>query len=82
MVDCNYMRTKYNWTPSDYDIHFDLSDVPRNISIGDSVGLENLLETCTPLTRKLHLNLSTMEKEATNEYEIGTGLEIKGEVIF
>lgn len=82
MVDCNYMKTKYNYTPSDYDIYFDVTDIPKNIDIGSSVGLEDLLTVYTPLTRKLHLNLSTMDKDLSNEYEVCTGLEIDGEVIF
>ena len=81
MVDCNYMRTKYNWTPSDYDVYFDITDIPKNINLNSSVALEDLLTAYTPLTRKLHLNLSTMEEDWENEYQITTTLEVRGEVI-
>ena len=81
-MTCKYMKTKNNYTPSDYDIIFDISDVPSNISMSSSIDIENILTAYTPLTRKLHLNLRTLDKSVQNEFELSTKLEINGEMIF
>ena len=34
---CMYARSKYNYTPSDYDLIFDYTKIPSNINMEDAV---------------------------------------------
>lgn len=71
---CKYMRTKYNWTPNDYDIYFDSGNIPSNIQYNDSEDLLKYLNIRNPLTKVLHLNLDQKNQEIGNYLTIYTGL--------
>lgn len=71
---CKYMRTKYNWTPNDYDIYFDPGDIPANIKYEDSEDLLKYLNIRNPVTKVLHLNLDQKNHEIGNYLTIYTNL--------
>lgn len=54
---CKIMRSKYNYTPNDYDITFDISKVPSNIKIENVVNLSQRLQNHMPVAKTIHLNL-------------------------
>ena len=69
-----YMRTNYNWTPSDYDITFNPEDIPANIDYIDADNLTKHLQSKTPLTRRIHLQLTQNNLENSNSLLVRTGL--------
>lgn len=69
-----YMRTKHNWTPSDYDITFNPNDIPSNINYIDADNLTKHLQSKIPLTRKVHLQLTPNTLENKNTLLVKTGL--------
>lgn len=71
---CKYMRTKYNWTPNDYDIDFDFGKIPANINYNDSEDLLKYLNIRNPITKKLHLNLDKKNHDLGNYISIHTQL--------
>lgn len=72
------MRTKYNWTPNDYDISFEVDKIPSNIAIENVVNLSNMLQRLMPLSKKIHLNLKdySPERNKKNRFGIHTGITI------
>lgn len=70
---CNpkYMRTKYNYTPNDYDITFDVDKIPSNIQIEDVIDLTNQLQNMMPLSKKVHLNLKDYSPERHKKNHMG-----------
>ena len=71
-----YMRTKHNWTPSDYDITFNIKDIPSNIDYIDADNLTRHLQSKMPLTRKIHLQLTENTLHSASKTSIRTGLKI------
>lgn len=49
--NCKYARSKYNYTPSDYDLIFDYTSIPANIRMGDASNLSKRLQQCMPLSK-------------------------------
>ncbi|MDO5849323.1 MAG: hypothetical protein Q4P18_07295 [Methanobrevibacter sp.] len=75
-MNCKYMRTKYNYTPNDYDIYFNYEDIPSNIKLKDIVGLSYQLQRVMPLTKKVHLQFNTTNKEYTSRINVYTTLSV------
>ncbi len=75
--NCKLMRTKYNWTPNDYDITFRPSLVPSNIKIEQATKLNERLQNHMPLSKIVHLNLlDYTPSEKTNSVQIHTTIVI------
>lgn len=72
-----YMKTKYNYTPSDYDINLKYKDIPTNINYIDANNLTRQLQQKTPLTRKIHLQLTETTLNTTHTIQVRTGLRVK-----
>lgn len=79
--NCKYMRTKYNYTPNDYDLSFDFQDIPSNISLDDVVSLNHTIAEVTPLGKKIHLNLNTTSREYEGYINVRTSLTVNGRSI-
>lgn len=71
-----YMRTKHNWTPSDYDITFKPSEIPKNIDYIDADNLTKHLQSKTPITRRIHLQLTENTIKTPSNISIRTGLTL------
>ena len=65
-TDPAYMKTKHNYTPSDYDIQLPLHDIPSNINYLNANNLTQHLQSKTPLTRKIHIQLTKTNINTTN----------------
>ena len=76
-TDPAYMKTKHNYTPSDYYIQLPLQDIPSNINYLNANNLTQHLQSKTPLTRKIHIQLTKTNINTTNTITITTGLKIK-----
>lgn len=75
--DCKYMRSKYNWTPNDYDLSFPYWNIPPNIIMENVPNLSARLKNITPLAKTIHLNLNTGEKEFNNIVSTVSDLSLK-----
>lgn len=51
------MRTKDNWTPSDYELEFNYDAIPRNIHVDSAIELSKAVNRKSPLSRKIHIML-------------------------
>lgn len=73
---CMYARSKYNYTPSDYDLIFDYTKIPSNINMEDASNLTKRLQQYMPLSKTIHLNLNTNLKECGHQISINTSLQL------
>ena len=69
-----YARSKYNYTPADFDLYFDYTAIPKNIKLTDATNLSKQLQQLMPLTKTLHLNLNTDMKEESQEVGLYTSM--------
>ena len=76
MTDCRYMRTKYNYTPNDYDLYFERSDIPSNINYNGTIELAKIMRQYSPLSKKIHLNFKTYDKKSNVHVSLGTRLRV------
>ena len=76
-MKCKYMKDG-EYTPSDYDLTFDVADIPSNIKSRGSLDLKKELQKVTPLTRRVHLNLRNHEEAVTSNATVSTGLTVNG----
>lgn len=82
-MPCKYMRSKYNYTPNDYDLEFDFTEIPSNINMDDAVSISRRLAAVTPLSKTIHLHLNTGSKEFNQMMNIHTSMKLNGkEVLF
>jgi len=80
---CKYMRTRWNWTPNDYDLRFPIEEIPENINTEDTSNLCTRLQKKFPLTKTLHLDLNEDTKSLKNNLTVHTNifLTINNEII-
>ena len=74
--NCKYMRTKYNWTPNDYDMEFPVEEIPSNIPTEDTTNLTLRLQKKFPLTKNIHLYLNEDNRTLKNTITAHTQLYI------
>ena len=72
--NCKYMRTKYNWTPQDYDLEFPIEEIPENIPTEDTANLTTRLQKKFSLAKTIHLYLNEETKTVKNNITIHTNL--------
>jgi hypothetical protein len=70
------MRTKHNWTPSDYDLTFPTDQIPSNINTQDTTDLTLQLQKKFPLSKQIHLNLDEKNKNIRNNVTCHTRLSL------
>lgn len=73
---CMYARSKYNYTPSDFDLYFDYTAIPKNIKLTDATNLSKQLQQVMPLTKTIHLNLKTKLQDEAQEIGVSTDLHL------
>ena len=74
--NCKYMRSKHNWTPNDYELWFQHTNIPSNIRTENVPNLSARLNRLTPLSKKVHIVLNTPEKEYRNTISIVSDLTV------
>jgi len=76
MGNCKYMRTKYNWTPNDYDLEINHNQIPSNISLEDVPNLSNRLQKLMPLSKTIHLKLDDGKEEYNSTVNVVSELSL------
>ena len=82
---CKHFRHEPYMTPNNYDLYFDPEQIPVNIPRENVPNLTNRLQKLIPLSKKIHINLTTNPETITesNMFTISTKMKIgKHEVKF
>lgn len=64
------MKTKYNYTPNDYELSFDATIIPSNIDIHNVGELTTQLQSRSPLGKVIHVVLDEKNTDIANTIEI------------
>lgn len=75
-MPCKKMRTKYNWSPNDYEMSFDTKLIPSNIDIHNTGELSLQLQSRTPLGKVIHLVLDEENTDVANTVELFSELSL------
>ena len=75
---CKHFRHEPYMTPNNYDIYFDPEQIPVNIPRENVPNLTNRLQKLIPLSKKIHINLTTNPETITesNTFTISTKMKI------
>ena len=73
-----YFRNEPDYTPNNYDLYFDVKQMPSNIRLENGYNLERRLNKLMPLTRRVHLNFDTKTIPADNNINVFTSMKING----
>lgn len=76
--NCKIIRHEPDWTPNNYDITFNPSQIPSNIKTESSDSLQKRLQKLMPLSTRIHVNLDTGELSENNDFKIHSNLRING----
>ncbi|WP_407454417.1 hypothetical protein [Methanobrevibacter sp.] len=60
------------YTPNNFDIYFDTTEVPSNIEIESAYSLEKRLNKLMPLSKRVHLNLGVKDLHRNNSIHISS----------
>lgn len=71
-MPCKYMRTKYNWTPNDYNLSFPVEEIPSNVDVQNVKELTLQLQNKTPLGKVIHIELEEKNRNIENVLDIYT----------
>lgn len=75
-MPCKKMRTKYNYTPNDYELSFDHTLIPSNIDIHNVGELTVQLQSRTPLGKVIHVMLEEKNTDVSNTIELFSELSL------
>lgn len=64
------MKTKYNYTPNDYELAFDHTLIPSNIDVHNVGELTVQLQSRSPLGKVIHVILDEKNTDIANSVEI------------
>ena len=75
---CKHFRHEPYMTPNNYDIYVDPEQIPVNIPRENVPNLTNRLQKLIPLSKKIHINLTTNPETITesNTFTISTKMKI------
>lgn len=73
---CKKMKTKYNFTPNDYELSFDHTIIPSNISVHNVGELTVQLQSRSPLGKVIHVLLEEKNTDIANTIEIYNTISI------
>lgn len=79
--NCKIIRQDPDWTPNNYDISFNPSQIPSNIQTENTDSLQKKLSKLLPVTKRIHINLSTEDLDENNDLKIHTGLRINNKEV-
>ena len=69
-MPCKKMKTKYNYTPNDYELVFDHTLIPSNIDVHNVGELTVQLQSRSPLGKVIHVILDEKNTDIANSVEI------------
>ena len=70
LIPCKKMKTKYNYTPNDYELSFDHTLIPSNIDVHNVGELTVQLQSRTPLGNVIHVILDEKNTDIANTIEL------------
>ena len=70
------MKTKYNYTPNDYELSFDHTLIPSNIDVHNVGELTVQLQSRTPLGKVIHVVLDEKNTDIANTIELYNTISI------
>lgn len=70
------MKTKYNYTPNDYELSFDHTLIPSNIDVHNVGELTVQLQSRTPLGNVIHVVLDEKNTDIVNTIELYNTISI------
>ena len=73
---CKKMKTKYNYTPNDYELAFDHTLIPSNIDVHNVGELTVQLQSRSPLGKVIHVLLEEKNTDIANTIEIYNAVSI------
>ena len=79
--NCKIIRHEPDWTPNNYDISFNPTQIPSNIQTESADSLQKRLQKLMPLSTRIHVNLSTSDLSEKNDLEIHTCLRVNGKEV-
>ena len=79
--NCKIIRNEPDWTPNNYEISFNPSDIPSNIKTETSDSLQKKLQRLLPTSKRIHIMLSSKEMTENNDLKIHTGLRINNKEV-
>ena len=81
--NCNmkFARSEPYMNPNNFDISFQINEVPSNVEIESATNLEKRLQKVMPLTKKIHLNIEAGNMRQNNIINISSILKINGKEV-
>ena len=76
--NCKIIGHEHDWTPNNYDISFNPTQIPSNIQTESADSLQKRLQKLMPLSTRIHVNLATSELSEKNDIEMHSCLRING----
>lgn len=76
LIPCKKMKTKYNYTPNDYELSFDHTLIPSNIDVHNVGELTVQLQSRTPLGNVIHVVLDEKNTDIVNTIELYNTISI------
>ena len=73
---CKKMKTKYNYTPNDYELAFDHTLIPSNIDVHNVGELTVQLQSRSPLGKVIHVLLEEKNTDIANTIELYNAVSI------
>ena len=77
-TNCKIIHHEPDWTPNNYEISFNPSQIPSNIQTESNDSLQKRLQKLMPLSSRIHVTLSTTEFSEKNDLGIHTCLKVNG----
>ena len=76
--DCamKIFHNESEYTPNNFDMYFDASEVPSNIAVESAHRLEKRLNKLMPTSKKIHLNLGVKDLHKNNSIYISSILRM------
>lgn len=74
--DCKRFRHEPYYTPNNYDLTFNPSEIPANIPVETADELEKRLQKLMPLGKIIHVSLNSLNQLNVNDYSMGSSLKI------
>lgn len=76
-----YARNEPYMNPNNFDISFNVNDVPSNVEMENGYNLEKRLQKVMPLTKKVHVNIGSSNLHQNNELNISSILRINNKKV-
>lgn len=73
---CKHFHADPYWTPNNFDLYFNYTDIPSNIQVDSSVDLIRRLKKHLPLSKILHINMESENIQYMGEFNIYTQTKI------